>query len=189
MKRIIILAAVLFMTLTASAQEYKASLFGIKSNGSIDNTTSIQKAIDFISSKGGGTLVFNVGRYLTGAVELKSNVNVMIREGAVIVGSTNVYDYAGHPGIFYAVGQENISVTGTGVIDGRAEELLKNIVGQKKKGYLPASWSAVPSLMYFKDCKNIKLEKLLLRNSATASDLYKVVDSEVKASGCYTDRY
>ena len=43
---------------------YNASLFGIKSNGTTLNTTSIQKAVDYISEKGGGTLRFYVGRYL-----------------------------------------------------------------------------------------------------------------------------
>ena len=50
-----------------SAQEsklYTATVFGIHSDGVTDNTTSIQKAIDYIHEKGGGTLVFYVGRYL-----------------------------------------------------------------------------------------------------------------------------
>ena len=39
-------------------KDYKASLFGIKSNGTTLNTRSIQKAIDFIHDRGGGRLVF-----------------------------------------------------------------------------------------------------------------------------------
>ncbi len=188
MKKTIITAIVLLAGLCLSAQEYKASLFGIKSNGQIDNTASIQRAIDYIYAKGGGTLVFYVGRYLTGAVELKSNVHIMIRSGAVIVGSENIYDYSGKKGIFYAEGQENISVTGPGVIDGRADLLINNLELQKEKGHIPAA-QAVPSLLYFKDCKNISLQGLLLRNSATSPDLYIIENSEVKESGCYTDRY
>ncbi|MCQ5300121.1 glycoside hydrolase family 28 protein, partial [Blautia wexlerae] len=57
------------------------------------NTRSIQKAIDFISESGGGRLVFTVGRYLTGSIHLKSNVTIHLGEGAVLVGSTNPYDY------------------------------------------------------------------------------------------------
>ena len=56
-------------------KEYKATVFGVKSDGIVNNTASIQKAIDFISENGGGTLVFYVGRYLTGGFELKSNVS------------------------------------------------------------------------------------------------------------------
>ena len=41
---------------SASAKEYKASLFGVKSDGITNNTRSIQKAVDFISENGGGEL-------------------------------------------------------------------------------------------------------------------------------------
>ena len=44
---------------------YYASKFGIRSDGVTLNTRSIQKAIDWISENGGGTLRFWVGRYLT----------------------------------------------------------------------------------------------------------------------------
>jgi polygalacturonase len=77
------------------AKDYNASLFGIKSDGITLNTQSIQKAIDFISEKGGGKLKFYVGRYLTGSVQLKSNVSIELNEGAVLVGTTSIYDYMG----------------------------------------------------------------------------------------------
>ena len=62
MKKIIALLAVTVVSVSGFAQgkEYLASYFGIKSNGMIDNTTSIQKAIDFIAEQGGGTLTFSV---------------------------------------------------------------------------------------------------------------------------------
>ena len=53
-------------------KNFKASYFGIESNGTTLNTRSIQKAIDFIHENGGGRLVFYVGRYLTGSIYLKS---------------------------------------------------------------------------------------------------------------------
>lgn len=72
---------------------YKASLFGCKSNGIILNTNSIQKAVDYIAAHGGGTLVFEVGRYLTGSIYLRDGVHVQLNEGALLVGSANRYDY------------------------------------------------------------------------------------------------
>jgi polygalacturonase len=44
------------------AKDYNASLFGIKSDGITLNTQSIQRAIDFISEKGGGKLKFYVSK-------------------------------------------------------------------------------------------------------------------------------
>ena len=72
---------------------YKASLFGCKSNGTTLNTTSIQRAIDHIASQGGGTLVFEVGRYLTGSIHLRQGVNIQLNEGAILVASPNIHDY------------------------------------------------------------------------------------------------
>ena len=70
-----------------SAKEYKAALFGVKSDGTTNNTRSIQKAVDFISENGGGELAFYVGRYLTGTIHLKSNVTIVIKEGAALMAS------------------------------------------------------------------------------------------------------
>ena len=72
---------------------YKASLFGCKSNGTTLNTTSIQHAIDHIASQGGGTLVFEVGRYLTGSIHLRQGVNIQLNDGAILVASPNIHDY------------------------------------------------------------------------------------------------
>ncbi|MCI1639648.1 MAG: hypothetical protein LKI42_00010 [Bacteroidales bacterium] len=186
MKKIILFAVLALISIRGFAAEYKASLFGIKSNGVIDNTASIQRAIDFISDKGGGTLVFSVGRYLTGAVILKSNVSITLKEGAVIVGTTNIYGYKGRKAIFNAEGLENITISGKGVIDGRGPDLRADLEKQKSKGYLPED-SEVPSLLFFKNCKNIILRNFIMRNSGTAPSLYLSENSDVKEDGCYTD--
>ena len=68
-----------------SAKDYQVAMFGIKSDGVTLNTRSIQRAVDYISEQGGGRLIFYVGRYLTGSIELKSNVTIRIEEGAVLV--------------------------------------------------------------------------------------------------------
>ena len=78
---------------------YKASRFGCKSNGTTLNTTSIQHAIDYIASQGGGTLVFEVGRYLTGSIQLRPGVNIQLNEGAILVASPNIHDYDTDDGV------------------------------------------------------------------------------------------
>lgn len=189
MRKILLLAAaVLLLAFQGLAQNtvYKASNFGIKSDGVHDNTTSIQGAIDFIASKGGGTLEFSVGRYITGAVRLKSGVNIRLREGAVIVGSTNIYSYKGHRAIFWGEGIENVSIFGTGVIDGRGPALLQDIASQVRMKHLPDDVT-VPTLIYLKDCKNVSLKNFILRYPATKDDLYIIEGGSVTVDGCYSD--
>ena len=190
MKKLLIIASLLLVSLAGSAQDkqpvYKSSFFGIRSNGTTDNTTSIQKAVDFIASKGGGTLEFSVGRYLTGAVQLKSGVDIYLREGAVIVGSSNIYSYGGHKGVFWGEGISDVTISGKGVIDGHGPELLRNIDGQIKMRHIPDD-TTVPTLVYLKDCKNVNLKDFILRYPATRDNLYIIEGGDVKVEGCYTD--
>ena len=110
---------------------YNASKFGIRSDGITMNTRSIQYAIDWIAEQGGGTLRFWVGRYLTGSIHLKSNVTIELVEGAVLVGSTNPFDYdrleaTSDHALILAEGVENIRLIGYynsgGVIEGQGRE-------------------------------------------------------------------
>ena len=106
-------------------------MFGIESNGTKLNTTSIQAAIDYIHNNGGGRLVFYVGRYLTGTIHMKSNVTIHLEEGAILVGSTNPFDYEKHgswQALIFAHDQENIGITGKGVIDGQGYQVCQNIL-------------------------------------------------------------
>ena len=176
MKRILIFLASALFVVSVSAQEkiHQASSFGIKSDGVTLNTRSIQAAIDYICSHGGGVLEISVGRYLTGSIHLKSNVELRLLEGAVLVGSTNPYDYdmvEGNYGLLLAKGQKNISVKGKGVIDGRGFDCALNFLNQVHLGFLDdtTKYDRVtkrPKLIYFRECENVVIEGINLRNSA-----------------------
>lgn len=159
----------------AYADDYKASLFGIKSNGTTLNTNSIQKAIDYIHEKGGGRLVFYVGRYLTGTIQLKSNVTIHLEEGAILLGSTNIYDYnvtQNFPALVTAYNAQNIAITGKGVIDGQGREVAYNLLDQVHKGLLkdalindrPAQRR--PKGIYLRECKNVDISGVIVKNAA-----------------------
>lgn len=170
----------------ASRPVFNASRFGVRSDGTFDNTTAIQGAVDFISANGGGELVFWVGRYLTGAIELKDNVTIRLREGAVIVGSTNIYSYKGHQAIFWGEGLQNVTIYDLGVIDGRGPELRKSMQERMDKGLLPAD-TVVPTLVYLKDCRGCLLKNLVMRRPATSPELYIIEGGGVQVEGCYSD--
>ncbi len=177
--------------LQGNAADYNASVFGIKSNGTTLNTTAIQKAIDYIHEQGGGRLVFYVGRYLTGNIQLKSNVSIQLEEGAILVGSTNIYDYninTPYSSLVFALNAENIGIHGKGVIDGQGRELAYNLIDQIHKGILkddlkydrPASRR--PRAVYFRECKNVQVTGIVIRNAADWVQVYDQCE-ELKIDG------
>ena len=106
--------------------------YGAKSEASAaDNQKAIQKAIDKCSKKGGGKVIVPAGqRFLTGAIEIKSGVNLVVEEGAVL-------EFAFLPELYpivetsweglecfnlspcvYAFKAHDIALTGKGTIDG-----------------------------------------------------------------------
>ncbi|MCG8307741.1 MAG: glycosyl hydrolase family 28 protein [Cytophagales bacterium] len=162
------------------AKDYHASFFGIESNGTTLNTNSIQKAIDYIHENGGGRLVFYVGRYLTGTVSLKSNVTIHLLEGAVITGSVNPFDYKkehGRKALVMAYEQDNIGITGKGVIDGQGYQLANNIISMVHRGVLKDPLNndrpgARPTNIWFKKCSNINISGITLTNPANWTQGY-----------------
>jgi polygalacturonase len=151
-------------------------MFGIKSNGTTLNTTSIQKAIDYISENGGGTLEFTIGRYLTGAIVLKSNVTINLVDGAILLGSTNPYDYLNGSGqvntfsLVSAYRAENIAITGEGIIDGQGAELGYNLLNQQQKGIIPDIMTydrpgVRPNGVYLRECKNVTVTGITIKSA------------------------
>ena len=177
MRRILLLFTAMLTVLSAQAQIHQASSFGVKSDGVTLNTRSIQAAIDYISSHGGGVLELSVGRYLTGSIFLKDNVELRLLEGAVLVGSTNPYDYdmvEGNYGLLLAKGQKNISVKGKGVIDGRGFDCALNFLNLVHLGLLEDTTkndrvTKRPKLIYFRECENVEIEGVNLRKIGRAS--------------------
>ena len=184
MSKIRHLILVALMTLAAAnvaAKDYQMTLFGIKSDGTTMNTRSIQKAIDYIAQQGGGRLVFTVGRYLTGSIHMRSNVTLHLSEGAILVGSTNPYDYDmelnAWYGLILANKQDNIAITGKGVIEGQGRALANNFLAQACNGIIndPLKLGRVanrPKLIYFRECNNVTVKDITLQNPAFWTQTY-----------------
>ena len=115
-----------------SGKDYLVTKFGAKAtNTAIVNQQAIQKAIDKCSKNGGGRVIIPAGQtILTGAISLKSHVNLCIEEGAVL---QFVYEPELYPIVetsweglecfnlspcIYAFKQTDIAITGKGTIDG-----------------------------------------------------------------------
>jgi len=180
MKKCIILISLLLAANSMGAKDFQASVFGIKSDGITMNTRSIQKAIDFIAQNGGGELKFSVGRYLTGSVHLKSKVTINLSEGAILVGSTNPYDYDMENNTYALIlanGQDSIGIKGKGVIDGCGRILANHFLDQVEKGIIKDDLkndrvANRPMLIYFRSCKNVNIQGITLTNPAFWTETY-----------------
>ncbi|HEU4424738.1 MAG TPA: glycosyl hydrolase family 28 protein [Pilimelia sp.] len=102
--------------------------YGANGNGSADNTAAFRRAIDACNAAGGGTVLIPSGTYVTGAIYIKSNVNVRL-QGATLRFSGTASNFptvlTRYEGIecmnrspmIYAYGERNIALTGTGTLD------------------------------------------------------------------------
>ena len=113
-------------------QTFLITDFGAVGDGATDCTNAFKEAIEKCSKNGGGKVVVPEGNFLTGAIHLKSNVNLYISENAVIKFSTDKSKYLpvvftrwegvecmNYSPLIYAYEQENIAVTGKGILDGQ----------------------------------------------------------------------
>ncbi|MDR3651640.1 MAG: glycoside hydrolase family 28 protein [Paludibacter sp.] len=117
---------------TFPAKVYNIVDFGAVGNGKTKNTAAINAAIAKCSNDGGGRVLVTNGKFLTGAIHLKSNVELHIDASAVLMFSTDPKDYLplvrtrwegddcyNYSPLIYANGQTNIAVTGKGTLDGQ----------------------------------------------------------------------
>ncbi|KEO74252.1 glycoside hydrolase family 28 protein [Anditalea andensis] len=103
-------------------------------------TEAIKNAINKASEAGGGTIYFPAGEYLTGAIELKSNITLHLDAGAVLKFSTDFDHYLpfvklrwegtvmnSFSPLIYGYEAENIAIVGRGKIDGQGEAWWKEM--------------------------------------------------------------
>jgi len=106
--------------------------FGGVGDGTTVNTKAINSAVDKCSLDGGGQVLVTGGKFLTGPIHLKSNVNLHIDGSATLLFTTDPKDYLplvrtrwegddcyNYSPLIYADGQTNIAITGEGTLDGQ----------------------------------------------------------------------
>ena len=134
--RLLAFIAILFTPsaiLCAADAKFDVTAYGAKGDGLTKNTVALQKVIDTCAAAGGGKVVFPKGKYLTGSITLRSNVELHLDEDATLLGSTLMEDYPTHPfpkfrslrdkvgfpALIYAEEAEHVTLTGPGTIDGQ----------------------------------------------------------------------
>lgn len=106
--------------------------FGGVADGKSLNTAAIQQAIDKCAALGGGEVRLSEGLWLSGPLELKSNIMLNIMADATLKADNRENDfvaaYIGAPtqpkeAFLLANNAQNVMITGSGTIDGSGEEI------------------------------------------------------------------
>lgn len=136
------------------------------------NTKAIQAAIDAAHQNGGGQVWVPSGEFLTGALFLKSNVELHLSPGSILKFSDDQKDYpvvssrweGVHRKVYasclYAQNEENISVTGSGTLDGNGRKWWKVFREQREKLAYPR-----PKLVSFHKCERITIQGIKMIDS------------------------
>jgi polygalacturonase len=116
---------------TFAGRVFDITMFGAQADGTTLNTAAIARAIAECTRAGGGRVRVPAGTFLTGAVHLKSNVELHLSEGATLKFDTNPSSYPivftrwegmelmNYSPLIYAFQERNIAITGKGTLDGQ----------------------------------------------------------------------
>lgn len=143
---------------------------GAKVDGLAGDGAAIQAAIDAAGRAGGGVVLLDRGTWISGALSLRSGVELRIEAGATLRASENPGDFPivtarwegqsrpSHAAFISGTGLSRIALRGGGTIDGRGAVWWRRF----KEGKLLAPR---PRLVSFADCTDVLIEALSLIDS------------------------
>jgi polygalacturonase len=116
-------------------RDFDVTRYGAVADGRTDCTPAFAKAIEACAAAGGGRVVVPAGRFATGPIHLRSNVNLHVTKEATVLFSTDPraylpavftrfegMEFMGYSPLIYAFEQRNVAVTGEGTLDGQASD-------------------------------------------------------------------
>ncbi len=151
-------------------KDYLITKYGAVEGGKMLCTAAFTKAIEDCAKAGGGRVVVPKGEWLTGAIHLKSNVNLYVSKDATVKFSMDPKDYLPivhtrwegmelmhlSP-LIYAYEQTNIAITGEGTLDGQGKSFFWKWHGNPRYGGNPdlISQKAARARLYEMMDKNV----------------------------------
>lgn len=149
--------------------ETNIQAFGAVANAS-SCTTSIQAAIDAVHAAGGGRVIIPAGRFKTGSLQLRSNVELHLEAGAHLFFASDLAEYPVVPSrwegvsrlvyraCLYAVDAHDIAITGFGLLDGNGSEWWE-------RGFAHSLAYPRPYLIGLDRCQRVVLRDFSAQNS------------------------
>ena len=182
-----------------NAPQFPDNYFNITNFGAVagdtnDCSSAIELAIEACVRAGGGHVVIPAGEFLTGAVHLKSGVDLHLETNAVLLFSTNPTNYLplvftrfegtelyNYSPLIYALGQKNVALSGDGTIDGQADDsnwmawkntksratlvkMATDGVPVEQRRFGPG-FNLRPGFIEFNRCENVLIQGIHIRRS------------------------
>ncbi len=158
------------------AKVYNVRDFGAKGDGATLDTSAIQGAIDAANRDQGGTVLIPAGTFVTGTIELKSNVTVHLAAQGKLLGSDKIENYKAGNGVppsngnivmISAANAENVRIEGPGTIDGNGAKFYTGKGdGTGPGGNAGQGYFQRPHLLVFYKCRNLSIRDVFLTASA-----------------------
>ena len=173
--RRLLMACMFLMALITHASNYNIRDYGAKGDGKTLDHQAVDRAIEDCVSHGGGRVEVPAGTYLCGTIHLKSNVELHLAAGAVILAAPaemKAYDEAEpwegpayqdgghtyfHNSLIWAENEKNVSITGRGMIDGQG---LTRHDTEKAGNLQGGSIGTGDKAIALKSCRNVLIRDI-----------------------------
>lgn len=165
---------------------YSVTKYGAVGDGATNDAAAIQSAIDACNAAGGGRVVLEGGHtYYSSSIELKSNVELHLEQGALLKAHSDISTYFNPNGddasvaavsgakavdrpvakpaytFIHAKDADNFSITGQGAVDGNVYAFMK----RASRYYFNGDFYPRPTMVYVEHCNHISFHDVTLQNS------------------------
>lgn len=136
--------------------------YGADKSGRVNSACAIQKAIDDCSENGGRVYV-PAGRFLSGFLRLRSNIELYLEQGAELIS-----DLGENTGYFlYANNEKNITISGEGRIDGQGRLRFEEDGADDGYGECPLNVTGDrPRTSFFENIENLTVRNITFYDAA-----------------------
>lgn len=167
--------------------QYFPENYGAAGDGSANDASAIQAAIDACTAAGGGQVVLQGGKtYYSSSIILKQNVDLHLEQGALLKAHSDISTYfhpngveAGNASVsgasavdrpvtlkpsyafIYAKDADCFSITGQGAIDGNVYAFMKRV----SPYYFNGDFYPRPTMVYVEHCNHISFTGVTMQNS------------------------